>query len=92
MVKNIAVPNQPRGLDIVGALEGKKLDTPEQVVQFLAKSCFVQSLSQEKQKVLAEQVASLPPCAQWESQRSEVNAKLRVLLVLMMSMPEYQCT
>lgn len=92
LVENIAVPNQPRGLDIVGALEGKKIDTPEQVVQFLAKSCFVQSLSEDKQKVLTEQVASLPPRSEWENQRSQVNAKLRMLLVLMMSMPEYQCT
>ncbi len=92
LVENIVVPNQPRGLDIVGALAGQKLDTPEQVVEFLAKSCFVQSLSEDKQKVLTEQIASLPPRAEWENQRSEVNAKLRVLLVLMMSMPEYQCT
>ncbi len=92
LVERAVVPGQPRGLDVVGALADEKLDTPDQVVDFLARSCLIRPLSGEKKKLLVEQIASLPPSSDWESQRSQVNAALQALLVLMMSMPEYQCT
>ncbi|MDP6060266.1 MAG: hypothetical protein QGH33_15300, partial [Pirellulaceae bacterium] len=73
-------------------LEGKNLKTSEEVVEYLTKSCFVRKLGEEKVKELVKQLGALPPTAEWESQRNQLNARLRVLLVLMMSMPEYQCT
>ncbi len=92
LVERAVVPNKPRGLDVVAALEGQNLKTSEDVVKYLAKSCFVRSLDDAKIKELVNQLGALPPAAEWDSQRNQLNAKLRVLLVLMMSMPEYQCT
>lgn len=92
LVERAVIPNKPRGLDVVSVLEGKNLKTSEEVVEYLTKSCFVRKLGEEKVKELVKQLGALPPTAEWESQRNQLNARLRVLLVLMMSMPEYQCT
>lgn len=92
LIDNIAVPNQPRGLDLVGALEGRVLNSPEEVVDYLARSCLAVPLPDEKRKILIDRLGGLPPSADWSGQRAQVNARLRTILVLMMSMPEFQCT
>ncbi len=90
LVERAVVPDQPRGLNVIGALEGEKLETPDQVIDYLARSCLIQPLTSEKKKILIEQASALPPSSEWESKRNQVNATLQAILVLMMSMPEYQ--
>ncbi len=90
LVERAVVPNQSRGLNVIGALEGEKLETPDQVIDYLARSCLIQPLTSEKKKILVEQASNLPPSSEWESKRNQVNATLQAILVLMMSMPEYQ--
>ncbi len=77
-------------VDVVGLLEGKGLQTPEQIVDFLVKTCMVISPSDAKRKKLASFLGELPPAEQWTAQRNQLNAKLRALVVLLMSMPESQ--
>ncbi|HJN13441.1 MAG TPA: DUF1800 domain-containing protein [Pirellulaceae bacterium] len=82
-------------IDIVGLLEKSQSGTPADVVDYLAKALLVTQLSEEKREELVNflnDAEPLPPSTQWKSQRAQVNAKLRALLVLMMSMPEYQLT
>jgi hypothetical protein len=82
-------------IDVVGLLENGQPRTPADVVDYLAKALFVIPLSEEQREELISFLNNeepLPPSAQWKGQRNQVNAKLRALLVLMMSMPEYQLT
>ncbi|MDP6719102.1 MAG: DUF1800 family protein, partial [Pirellulaceae bacterium] len=82
-------------IDIVGLLEKSQSGTPADVVDYLAKALLVTQLSEEKREELVNflnDAEPLPPSTQWKSQRAQVNVKLRALLVLMMSMPEYQLT
>ncbi len=92
LLRSIAQTNNRRGIDVVALLDGKGITTSAEVVDFLAKTCFVRPLSEQKRKELTDFVADLPPCTQWASQRDQVNERLRGLLVLMLSMPEYQMT
>jgi hypothetical protein len=41
---------------------------------------------------LLAHLGELPPCGEWAKQRAALNDKLRDLLVLMLSEPEYQMT
>ena len=86
VAKLVEQPN----LDVVASLEGKALKTPADVVDYLTRRCLVMPLNQEKRKDLIEFLGSLPPNSEWTKQRNQLNAKLRALLVLIMSMPEYQ--
>jgi uncharacterized protein (DUF1800 family) len=77
-------------LDLVAILDGKGIGTPAQVVDHFARSCLALPLSDEKRKVLINFLDALPPCAQWADKRKEVNARLRALLVALLTTPEYQ--
>ena len=77
-------------VDVVGLLEGQAFETPRQIVDYLAKTCLVNCPSDEKCKELAAFLGDLPPAAEWAAKRDQVNAKLRVVLVLLMSTPESQ--
>lgn len=82
-------------IDVIGLLQDKNLKTAAEVVDYLAKACFVVELNDAKRKQLAEFLNAnqpLPPSSEWNSKRNQVDAKLRALLVLMMSLPEYQLT
>ena len=49
-------------------------------------------LPEKKRAELINYLGNLPPASQWEERQRELNLKLGGLLVLMMSMPEYQLT
>jgi hypothetical protein len=66
------------------------LDTPLKIVDQLAKVCLVVTPDPEKNKVLAEYLGELPPASEWDAKRDQINAKLRAILVLLMSTPESQ--
>ena len=94
-------PQQRKGapaalrLDFVELLQDQDLQSAPEVVDYLAKACFVVSLSDAQRTELVDFLDAdnpLPPASQWKGQQQQVNAKLIALLVLMMSMPEYQLT
>ena len=77
-------------VDVVALLEGRGLQTPQEIVDHLAKACLVVCPSDEKCKELATFLGDLPPAAEWAARRNQVNAKLRVVVALLMSTPESQ--
>jgi uncharacterized protein (DUF1800 family) len=86
---------QSRGLDLVAKLKGKQFKTADQVVDYFAKALFVHPVSQQDRQQLIgflQQDRGFPPSAQWGKYRDGINHKLRGLLVLMLSMPQYQLT
>jgi hypothetical protein len=85
-------PGGQRGIDVVAALESKEFTSSAEVVDYLAKSCFVVSLDEQRRSELIEFLGTLPPSSKWEEQKRKVNAKLLGLLVLIISTPEYQVT
>ncbi len=86
MAKILESPN----VDLVALLKDDAVDTPEKVVDQLIKTCLVVTPDPEKRKALADFLGKLPPKSEWEAKKSEINAKLRAVLVLLMSSPESQ--
>lgn len=86
MARILEAPN----VDLVELLKNDAVDTPEKVVDQLVKACLVVSLDPEKRKALADYLGTLPPKAEWEAKKNEINAKLRAVLVLLMSTPGSQ--
>ncbi len=81
------------GVDIVTALDGKPFKNSAEVVDHLLRCLFAVPVPEHKRRKLIEildEGGGLPASSQWRRQRSLVNARLQTLLVLMMSMPEYQ--
>jgi len=81
-----------RGIDIVGLLQGKGCQSPADVVDSLIRCLFAVPLAPEKREKLVAFLADLPPAQEWDDRREQVNKKLRTLLVLMLTLPEYQMT
>jgi hypothetical protein len=79
---------QPQ-LELAQSLEGKVSNAAE-LVNHLTRACLVADLSDAQRQTLVAYVGALPPPAEWAQHRAELNAKLRGLLALMMSTPEYQ--
>lgn len=77
-------------VDVVGLLENRGLETPQQIVDYLVTTCLVIRPADEKRNELAVFLGALPPAGEWAAQRDQVNAKLRALLVLLLSTPESQ--
>jgi uncharacterized protein (DUF1800 family) len=76
--------------DLVALLKDRQLANAEEVVDHLAERCLLVELSAAKRQELVQVLGTLPPPAQWEKQKDEVNAKLRAVLLLIVSTPEYQ--
>lgn len=79
-------------LDIVSLLEAQELSSTAAVVDYLSKTFLAVPLSDAKRTELIEFLGPLPPTDQWPGQRDEIRVKIGGLLVLLMSMPEYQLT
>ncbi len=79
-------------LDIMSPLEDQKPRSAAAVVDYLANTLLAVPLSDAKRRELVEFLGPLPPSHDWVGRRDEVRLKIGGLLVLMMSMPEYQLT
>jgi hypothetical protein len=79
-------------LDIVAPLEAQQLQSSAAVVDYLSKTFLAVPLNDAKRNELVQFLGPLPPSRQWASQRDEIRTKIGGLLVLLMSMPEYQLT
>lgn len=76
--------------DLVGLLDSKKVSTAEQAVDQLARACTVSGLGEAKRKEISAILGDLPPAAEWETKRDQLNAKLAAALILLLSTPESQ--
>ena len=81
------------------ALDATKLDpqqakaqTPAEAVDYLARALFAGPLTPERHGELVAYLGELPPAAEWADRGAEVTARVAALVVLMVSMPEYQLT
>ena len=93
LVKSAGRPEKKIGVDVLALLEkDEECDGPGKAVDLLARACLARPLNKEKREKLVSHLGDLPPRSEWSAKRTELNAKLRELLVLMLSMPEYQMT
>lgn len=90
MIERIRIGEDQYGLDLAAALGGMKAESPALVVDQLIARLYVRPLPAAKRQQLIDFLGSLPPAAQWADRKKEINAKLRSLLVLMLTLPEYQ--
>jgi hypothetical protein len=82
-----------RGVDFVDTvLAGKTFQSPAEVVDYLTRCCLAAPLSPAKRQALVDFLGSLPPQAEWQARRQEVNARLTALVVILVGSPEYQLT
>ncbi len=77
-------------VDVVAGLQGQTLNNAAEVVDYLAQRSLSTGLSPEKRQALIEFLGEMPPSAEWANQKDAINARLRALLVMLMSIPEYQ--
>jgi len=80
--------DQP-AVDVLAVLPSN-VQSPSEIVDFLTRSLLVIDPIPSERKVLLDYVASLPPASQWPQQRDQVNARLRGLVTLIVSSPEFQ--
>ncbi|MAD80206.1 MAG: hypothetical protein CMJ50_05080 [Planctomycetaceae bacterium] len=90
LVRNVQQGGQREGIDVVALLQGTECQTSADVVDYLAKACLVRPLEASKRQELVSNLEDLPSISQWASQRDTVNRRLQDLLVLLVSVPEYQ--
>jgi uncharacterized protein (DUF1800 family) len=76
--------------DFVKLLKDHTLKDSAEVVDHFAKRCLLTNLSGQKRQALIEFLGPLPPSSEWAKQAKQINEKLKALLVLMVSSPEYQ--
>jgi uncharacterized protein (DUF1800 family) len=92
LVSSVAQPRGQRGVDVLALLQAGGCQNGAEVVDYLAKACLVRPLSDTKRQELINYLGDLPPCPEWAGKRDELNPRLQALVVLMLSMPEYQMT
>ncbi|MAG58007.1 MAG: hypothetical protein CMJ83_17110 [Planctomycetes bacterium] len=80
------------GIDVVRMLEGRPFASAGEVVDHLARVALSTPLHESKRRELVASLGDLPPSSKWAARRREINRKLRALLVLLTSIPEYQIT
>ena len=78
------------GQHCIEIMTGAMLPTGCDAVDYLAKACLIRPLTEAKRKELTDYLGDLPPPGEWTKQRAQLNEKLRGLMVLMLSTPEYQ--
>jgi uncharacterized protein (DUF1800 family) len=90
MIERIRSGEDQYGLDLVAALCCVNANSPSEVVDHLIGRLYVRPLPAAKRQQLIDFLGSLPPSSQWADHKKEINTKLRALLVLMLTLPEYQ--
>jgi hypothetical protein len=85
-----ALANLVERADLVDWLAESGTSDPAVIVDHLARAFLCVPLTAAKRDELIAHLGSLPPADQWTSQREAVNARLRTVLVGLVSLPEYQ--
>ncbi len=76
--------------DLVAWIEKSETADPAAAVDYLARAFLCVPLSEPKRKELIKHLGQLPPPDQWADKRGEINARLRAVVVALVSLPEYQ--
>ncbi|HJM63103.1 MAG: hypothetical protein CMN05_15595 [Roseibacillus sp.] len=85
--------NSSRGVDLVASLAGLEFENSTEVVDHFLRSLFAVPIADPKRQKLInflDQGAPLPSSTQWGRRKTTINERLQGVIVLMMSMPEYQ--
>ncbi len=90
LVRTASRPGGAVGADVAILLDAGQRGSAADVVDALARAVLIPSLSPEKRTELIGALGALPPAAAWDARKEEVGAKLRNVLVLLMSTPEFQ--
>lgn len=85
-----ALANLVERADLVAWLEAAPAAEPAAVVDHLAGAFLCVPLGDAKRQELVAYLGQLPPREQWAGQREQINARLRAVLVALVSLPEYQ--
>lgn len=92
LIRTVSQDGGARGVDLVGFVLAADCEDAAEALDYLAKACLVRPLNETKRQELLTHLGELPPCGDWAKQRAAVNDKLRSILVLMLSTPEFQMT
>lgn len=76
--------------DLVAWIESSGTTDPAILVDHLARAFLCVPLGAQKRQELITYLGTLPPADQWAGQRDAINARLRGVLVALVSLPEYQ--
>lgn len=85
-----ALANLVEQADLVSWLETSGTNDPAVAVDYLARAFLCVPLSDPKRQELVAHLGQLPAPDQWAGQRDQLNARLRTVLVALVSLPEYQ--
>jgi uncharacterized protein (DUF1800 family) len=90
LIQAVGESGGERGIDLVGPLLAAGCKNSAEAVDYFSKTCLMRPLAADKRAELIAHLDELPPCGEWAKRRGEVNRRLRAVLVLLLSMPEYQ--
>lgn len=76
--------------DLVAWFEKSEIADPAAAVDYLARAVLCVPLSGTRRQELINYLGQLPPKDQWAGKRGEVNARLRAVMVALVSLPEFQ--
>lgn len=88
-VRGVPQPGRS-GVDLVAFVQAGGPEAVSHPAGYLSKACFSPPLAEERLKDFADLERDLPAADQWSSRRDETNAKLQELLIVMLSIPDYQ--
>lgn len=77
-------------IDLVALCTSSDLQAPGEVVDFFSRTLLPAPLAEAEQAELLAALGELPPPDQWGQRKPEIEAKLRRLVALIVSMPKYQ--
>jgi len=80
------------GVDFLTLVPEAQRSGPEAVVDCLSQTVLVRPLEASQRKALVDFCRDLPAGAEWTKRAEEVRARLAELLVLLVSLPEFQMT
>ncbi len=79
-------------LELTDVLAGRGVCGTEAVVDHLIRTCLSRPPSAAKRQKLIETLGVLPPAAEWPAMKSDLTRRLKAVLILITSMPEFQVT
>jgi len=76
--------------DLWTVIEAAGCETTEQVIDHLVERLLTTGLASDNRQALIDYMGPMPPRDQWDAQRKTLNARLREVVVLLLSTPDYQ--
>jgi uncharacterized protein (DUF1800 family) len=92
LVRSVGHSGKKPGADVLALVQSGGCTNSTEAVDYLIKACLIRPLADEKRQELIRYLGDLPPCQEWSNKRDELNLRFQGLLVLLLSIPEYQMT